>query len=281
MKNVVITGGSSGIGLSAVKAFAALGYRVLIIARNQAKLDQSAEAVRAEFPQSTIETYSLDLTDFKAVQSASSYIKTLMPTIDILALNAGLYTGSNYQTGVSGYESMISATHLGHFLLTQLLLDHLLKSEDPRVVVTASEAHRVGGLDIDSFSSPKYSKLPYLGPIWGYGQSKLANILFTRELAKRLDSQDVFVSCFHPGVVDTGFSRNIPKRLVDFGSKFLITPEKGADTLVYLATDSTVARLSGQYFYKRKVIKGNKKSRSDTLSKRLWDESEKILADYV
>ena len=278
MKNVLITGGSSGIGLAAAEDFAAKGYKVLIAARSESKLQEAVSSIKAKYKNANIAYLTVDLADFNDVRIFADKVKTAMPVIDILALNAGLYTGAKYEFGRSGYEMMISATHLGHFLLTQLLLDHVKASKDGRIVVTSSEGHRAGRLDIETFTKPKYASLSYLGTTLGYGQAKLANILFTRELAKKLDGTTVKVNCFHPGVVATGFTRDIPKAFDKIAQKFLISSEKGARTLVYLADAHEAARFNGEYFIRQKLRRPTAQARSDASAKLLWEESERIVA---
>jgi NAD(P)-dependent dehydrogenase (short-subunit alcohol dehydrogenase family) len=277
MKNVLITGGNSGIGLAAAEQFLDKGYRVIIAARNQGKLDEALEGLKTRTGSDLVSAYSIDLSDFEAVKVFAETIKKEMPVIDILALNAGVYTGASYDKGVSGYELMISATHLGHFLLTHLLLDSLKASAKPRVVVTSSLGHMIGGLDIESFKEPKYASIPYLGPLWGYGQAKLANILFTREFTRRFADTNIVANCFHPGAVDTGFSRYIPSFLVKATRSFLITPEKAAKTLVYLGDSDDIGDKRGEYFVGRKISMTSAKAKDTQLAKDLWLESEKIL----
>jgi len=224
-----------------------------------------------------VSAYSVDLSDFEAVKVFAEDMKKTMPVIDVLALNAGIYTGSKYQKGASGYEMMISATHLGHFLLTDLVMPNLEASDDARIIVTSSEGHRVGGLDVSSFTKPKYASLPFLGPLWGYGQAKLANILYTRELAKRLRNSNIKVNCFHPGAIDTGFTRDIPNIVAKPAKMFLITAEQAAKTLVYLADAPEAAKITGEYFIGRRERKTSAKANSEKLAKDLWSESERSL----
>lgn len=278
MKNVIITGGSSGIGFAAAQHFCNKGYRVLVIARNPEKLQQAVASLNQSEGSGEAIALALDLSDFTQVRAAIGEIQQLMPSIDILALNAGLFSGRSYAMTHGGYESMIATTHLGHFELTRLLLENLKQSQDPRIVVTASDAHWAGGIEPASFTHPKYAKLPYFGVIWGYGQSKLANILFTREFAKRYADSGITITCFHPGIVNTGLGRDLNQRVADFISQFLLAPAKAAEAIVYLAEDPAVKALNGKYFYKNKPHRCSKKARSRKLASELWEETEKYLA---
>lgn len=280
MKTAIITGGSSGIGLAAAKQLAEKGYNLLLAARTQSKLDSAKCDIEAAYPDVDVQTYSIDLSDFQAVRGFANYIKTTYSIIDVLALNAGSYSGARYFMGTGGYEMMMSTTHLGHFLLTHHVLGLLKHAEQPRIVVTSSIAHRIASLDIDSFAQPKYSQIPYLGTLWGYGQSKLANILFVRRLAQELANTAVKVNCFHPGGVDTGIFDRLPNLITKTFQLFLITPKQAAKTLIYLATDANLPE-TGKYFSKGKVDKITKAASSKSNADTLWQESERILAEYL
>lgn len=280
MKNVVITGGSSGIGLAAAKQLVEKGYRVLIAARSEDKLSKAVEEMKAADSDAQVEYLCVDLADFNSAKAFALKVKELMPVIDVLALNAGLYTGAKVQYGKSGYEMMISTTHLGHFLVAEILLENVKAAEAGRIIVTSSEGHRMGSIDIETFTEPKQGIIPYVNPMLLYCQSKLANILFTRELSERLEGTGVTVNCFHPGVVATGFTRDVPRSWDVIFQRIFISPEKGAQTLVYLADSPDVADVSGKYFANKKVRITSFKAKNKALAKLLWDESDRILQDF-
>lgn len=281
MKNVLITGGSSGIGLAAARHFYHKGYRVLILARNPDKLKAAENELNQSKGPGSAYSLALGLSNFAQVVASTEQISTLMPRIDILVLNAGLFSGRFYQTTKSGDETMMATTHLGHFLLTQQLLENLQQAKDARIVVTASEAHRIGKIDQLSFNQPKYASWPYLGSVWGYGRSKLANILFTREFAKRYSDSGITISCFHPGIVNTGLGRELNKTLADFVSKFLLSPAKAAEAILFLAEDPSVKQHNGAYFYKNKVRKAVNGATNSKTAHFLWQETERHLAEYL
>ncbi len=274
MKHVLITGGSSGIGLAAAEQFLNQGIKVILVARDVTKLQKARDDLEKKVGSKNIDIYSVDLADFGAIRDFADRYKQEYESLEVLALNAGLYTGAKYRMGASGYELMIASTHLGHFLLVHELMQMLERSKS-RIVVTSSLGHRVGGLDIGSFTKPKYAAFPYIGPLWGYGQAKLANILFTREFAKRFSDKGIVINCFHPGAVDTGFTRHIPKLFANMATAFLIKPETAAKTLLYLSDDNL--RVSGEYFFAKKVASTSKKAKDDDLALKLWEASEEMV----
>jgi len=280
MKNIVITGGSSGIGLAAARQLVEHGHRVLIAARSEDKLSEAVTEMKAADSNAQVEYLCVDLADFNSAKAFALKVKEKMPVIDVLALNAGLYTGAKVSYGKSGYEMMISTTHLGHFLVTEILLENVKAAEAGRIIVTSSEGHRMGSLNIETFTAPKQGLLPYVNPLLLYCQSKLANILFTRSLAEKLEGTGVTVNCFHPGVVATGFTRDVPKAWDVIFQKVFISPEKGAQTLVYLAESPDVAEVSGEYFANKKIRFTSFKAKNKALAKLLWDESDSIIAEY-
>lgn len=265
-KNVLITGGNSGIGLEMARALAAGGDRVIIASSDLDKSQAAADEVKAQNPDAQIEAMALNLADFAAIDSFAQELLQRMPVIDVLILNAGLYT-HGLRTLDNGLEAMIGIMHFGHFRLTDKLLDAVKAADQGRIVVTSSVAHKLGKLNKASFKDPSKHSLAFSG----YAQAKLANLLFTRELALQLEGSNVVVNAFHPGAVATGIWRELPGPLRAIIMKFLVTSEQGADTAVWLANAPEAAKFNGEYFTKRKIASTSKAGRDMALAKDLWE----------
>lgn len=268
-RNVLITGGNSGIGLEMARALAGRGDRVIIASRDLQKSQAAVQDIRAQHPAADIEALTLDLGDFADVDRFARELLAKMPVIDVLMLNSGLYTHGLRKLG-NGLESMIGIMHFGHFRLTQRLLDALKSAPQGRIVVTSSVGHNFGKIDQASFTDPSRHKLSFMG----YAQAKLANLLFTRELARRLQGTRVTINAFHPGAVLTGIWAELPKPLQPVIGLFLISSAKGADTAVWLATAPELGSVTGEYFFKRRKEKSSAASRDSALAAWLWADSE-------
>lgn len=267
--NIVITGASGGIGLEMARDLADNADQIVMTGRNANKLATAVAGINQQNA-GNIEGAALDLGDFEAVRGFAHRLSTSMPRIDVLVLNAGLYTRKLHRLD-NGFEAMIGVMHLGHFLLTHLLLENLLAAPAPRIVVTSSEAHKNRPrIDYDSFTNPKRHKLGY----HGYGQAKLANLLFTRELARRYGNRGLIANAFHPGVVATGVWRELPAPLPWLAEKFMLSPAEGADTGSWLATSKAAAEFNGEYCVNRRVARGSSVSRDKDLAAELWDRSQ-------
>ena len=268
-RNVLITGGNSGIGYEMALALARQGDRVIIAARNQGKSLEAVGQIQAACPGAQIEAMPLDLADFANVDAFARELLAKMPVIDVLILNAGLYT-LKLGTLASGYESMMGIMHFGHFRLARQLLPAVQAAAQGRIVVTSSMIHQLGKIDEQSFKDPSR----HTTGLHAYGQAKLANLLFTRDLARRLKNTKVTVNAFHPGAVATGIYRQLPGFMQPLIRLTMLTPAQGADTAVWLATAPELANVSGEYFIGRKLKKGSKLSRDGELAKHLWQVSE-------
>jgi retinol dehydrogenase-14 len=268
-RNVLITGGNSGIGYEMALAFAAQGDHVIIAARSESKSQAAIDRIKARYPASRVEALPLDLADFGDVDRCAVAVLKKMPTIDVLILNAGLYTMKLY-TLANGYEAMMGIMHFGHFRLAQHLLEAVKAAKQGRIVVTSSMIHKLGKIDEASFTRPQ----KHLTGLHAYGQAKLANLLFTRELAQRLKGSNVTVNAFHPGAVATDIYRQLPDFMQPLIRATMVTPAQGADTAVWLATDPSLTQVSGEYFVGRKLKPGSKASQDATLATKLWALSE-------
>lgn len=277
-KTVLITGGNTGIGLATAKALGALGAEIIITSRD----DSKGAAAKAEIEQTigrSIRLERLDLASFASIRAFASRILETTPRLDVLINNAGLILDKRVTTE-EGFEATFGINHIGHFLLTDLLLERLRESTPARIVVLASDAHyrAKSGLDFDDLMSER-------GSFRGfdvYAKSKLANVMFTRELAKRLEGSGVTVNAAHPGVVATEFAGKDDTRGIIgifFGliRPFLRTPEKGAATSVFLASSKEVEGVSGKYFADSREKPPSRPARDDEACKRLWEISEALI----
>jgi NAD(P)-dependent dehydrogenase (short-subunit alcohol dehydrogenase family) len=268
-RNVLITGGNSGIGYEMALALAQQGDRVIIAARSDSKNRDAVAAIKAQHPTANVEAMALDLADFGNVDRFAAELLKKMPVIDVLILNAGLFTTKLYALA-NGYEAMMGIMHFGHFRLTGHLLEAVKASAQGRIIVTSSMMHAIGKINEASFRD--YTR--HFSGMGAYGQAKLANLLFTRELAKRLKGTRVTVNAFHPGAVATDIYRQAPSWTQPLIRATMITPKKGADTAIWLATEPSLANVSGEYFVSRRKKSGSKLSRNAEVAAQLWSLSE-------
>ena len=272
-KVCLITGANAGIGLETARAIAEKGARVVMTARDRAKGEAAVEDVKASTGNDRVSLLELDLASLASVRKAASEFLAAHNRLDMLVNNAGLILQTRQETE-DGFEATLGVNHFGHFLFTHLLLDRIEASAPARIVNVSSEAHRQAkdmGFD-DLHSKSGYS-------MWGaYGRSKLANILFTTELAERLEGKGVLVNALHPGVVQTRFGRDGDiGGFMGFAFKvvgpFLTTPAKGARTSVHVATSPSVEGTSGKYFKNSRPVAPSKAALDRDAAKRLWEIS--------
>jgi NAD(P)-dependent dehydrogenase (short-subunit alcohol dehydrogenase family) len=272
-KTIVATGATSGIGEAAVLVLAGMGARVVLIARDEARAKVTMQKLNAKAPGLDHRLHLADLSSMAETRKVGAAITASEPRIDVLINNAGALF-SNRRVTPEGLELTFALNHVAYFALTEALCDTLVASAPARIVSTSSTAHHGANLDFNDLQSAKgHSGLK------AYGGSKLANILFTRELARRLVGTGVTANCLHPGVVATRFgdsSGGFAGLLIPFLRLFFISPEAGADTIVYLASAPEVADTTGGYFVKRKLTEPSAAARDDAAAKRLWIESEKL-----
>ncbi len=278
-KVVVVTGANVGIGLETAVGVAELGATTVLACRNTAK----AEAAQKEVTQRTwnddVHMVMLDLADLASVKKAADDVLSRWNRLDVLVNNAG-GTWSARQLTAQGFEQTFGVNHLGHFYLTALLLDRLRAAAPSRIINVTSVGHHAAfhGMRFDDLQSERgYEAME------AYCRSKLANVLFTRQLAARLDGSGVTANAAHPGPVRSGFGMDGDLTgLMGFGMRlvrpFEISPRRGARTSTYLATSPEVATKSGMYWVRRKPGHMSRHARDDEASARLWDESEKLLA---
>ena len=272
-KVVLITGGTSGIGKAAATALAGMGAEVVVTGRNRQKSEDAVEEIRHESGNQKVSFLLADLAVQAEVRRLAEEFEASHDRLDVLVNNAGLYKARRTETP-DGIEMTLAVNHLAPFLLTNLLLDLLKKSAPSRVINVSSEAERWGKIDLDDLQSERrYRGFPV------YGKSKLANIMFTYELAERLRGTGVTVNCMHPGSVNTNMGRSergLGILLFRAFKPFMRSPEKGADTLVYLAASPDVEGVTGRYFNDREVTESSEESYDRTLRKKLWEASEEL-----
>jgi NAD(P)-dependent dehydrogenase (short-subunit alcohol dehydrogenase family) len=276
-KTVVVTGANSGIGFETAAALASMGARVLVTARNADKGRAAVAAITQRLPgEGRVQLVVFDLADLASVRQGAAEILDQAPRLDVLVNNAGLVLSERVETVD---EATFAINHLGPVLLTNLLLERMTASAPSRVVNVASTAHTTArkGIPFDDLQSAKH----YRG-MRVYGQSKLANILFTLELARRFQGTGLTANSLHPGTVRTGYGRGGDARgLLGFGitiaSPFFLSAAKGARTSVYLASSPEVERVSGEYFVKCKPRRPRRWAQDAEAAQRLWQVSEELV----
>lgn len=274
-KHVVVTGASNGIGLETALGLARLGASVALVARDRAKGEAALVAVREASAGGTPSLFLADLGSLGQVRRLAGELAGALPRIDVLVNNAGAVHAARKESP-DGIELTFAVNHLAPFLLTNQLLPRLRASAPSRVVTVSSEAHRLGPLDLDDLQARRgYSAMKV------YGRSKLANVLFSNELARREAGTGVTSNSLHPGVVATGFGRNDPgwfRVLVTLGRPFLAAPEKGARTSIHVAAAPELAGVTGRYFKDLREVSPAAFARDDAVQRRLWDLSERLVA---
>jgi len=274
-KTVVATAATSGLGEVAVLALARMGARIVFIARDERRAEATLKKLETQAPRLGHARHLADLSLIAETRRAGQAIAEQEPRVDVLMNNAGAMF-SDRRVTPEALEMTFALNHMAYFTLTAALTEKLAASAPARVVSTSSTAHQGMSLDFSDLQSARR----YNG--WqAYGRSKLANILFTRELARRLGGTGVTANCFHPGFVATRFgeaSGGLTSLLIPFARMFAITADQGADTLVYLASSPDVVDATGAYFVKRTVAEPSRDARDDSAAKRLWDASDALAA---
>ena len=274
-KIVVATGATSGIGENAVEILARQGARIVFVARTRERADALLRRLEAIAPGLGHRSHLGDLSLMREAKRIGGEIAAAEPRVDVLINNAGAFF-ANRRVTAEGLEQTFALNHMSYFILTALLLDNVKAAPAGRIISTASGAHRGATLDFDDLQGAKS-----FNGLRAYQRSKLANILFTRELARRLSGERVTANCFHPGVVASRFGDEAGGWAAPafwLVKWFALSPEKGADTLVYLAGSPEVAKLSGEYFIKRKVAPTTAAARDTDAARRLWQVSEGLAA---
>jgi NAD(P)-dependent dehydrogenase (short-subunit alcohol dehydrogenase family) len=269
MPLVLLTGATRGIGAAAAVDLAREGVEIALVGRDRERVRDVAVRARAAGGDAPVHEHVADLALMADVRTLANEVRDRYEHIDVLANNAGALFATRKQTS-EGFEQTFALNHLAPFLLTNLLRDRLAGG---RVVTTSSDAHKAGVLNLDDLQSEKsYAAMRV------YGVSKLCNILFTRELARR--APELHANCFHPGVVRTGFGKNdngIWKILTTLGAPFFRSPQRGARSLVWLATSEQAGDLTGKYVQDEQVIEPSAQAQDETLAEGLWERSAKLV----
>ncbi len=270
-KRCIVTGANAGIGLEIASALARDGADVTLVCRNPGRGAAAVDAIRDATGNPRVALAVCDVGDPDAVRACCATLANGGSRIDVLVNNAGVWAPRRQLTP-AGRELMLAINHLGPFLMTNLLLDRLAGA---RVVTTSSAAHSMARMDLDDLDAARrWSAMRQ------YGVTKLANILFTRELARRARDRGVVATCFHPGAVGSEFGQDDPG-IMRFGmrlaKRFLRTPAQGADTGIWLATAPESASLSGQYVVDRRVTTPRGQGTDDRLAAALWDASARLV----
>lgn len=269
----VVTGATSGIGQETAIALAGMGMRLALVCRDPRRGEATVAAIRERTGSTAVSLFRADLGVQADIRRVADDLLAACPRIDLLVNNAGIVNLRHEKT-VDGIESVFATNHLAYFLLTLLLLPRLRASAPSRIVNVASDAHRIGRIDFDDLGSERSYKAMRV-----YGTSKLANILFTYELARRLAGSGVTVNCVHPGAVATRLGQNngrVATVLTKVLAPFFRSPARGAATSIRVAIDPALAGVTGGYFANEKQKRSSRASYDEAVARRLWDVSAEL-----
>ena len=272
-KVCMVTGATAGIGIVTAKALAQQGATVIVAGRNKEKSVSTVDQIRKETGNHDVEYILADLSVQKEVRKLSDDFKSKFKRLDILVNNAGAVFDKRFETA-DGLEMTFALNHLSYFLLTDLLLDTIKASVPSRIINVSSDAHKGAKINFDDIQGKKK-----YGAMRAYGQSKLANILFTYELARKLEGSGVTSNALNPGFVASSFGSNMSgafRLILRFLQLFAMSSENGAETSIYLATSPNVANINGKYFVKKKEVRTSVESYDKNVGEKLWEVSEEL-----
>jgi NAD(P)-dependent dehydrogenase (short-subunit alcohol dehydrogenase family) len=277
-KICLITGANSGIGKAASIELAAKFDKLILVVRNRVRGERAVQEIFEKSGNHNIDLIVASLSSFDSIRTLAKIILEKYEHIDVLINNAGAYFSKRHITA-DGIEATFNINYLSRFLLTNLLLPLIKKSDAGRIINVSGESHRFGKINFDDLMfEKKYNSVKAVK------QSKLADILFTYELARRLKDTDIIVNCLHPGAVATSSIDNNPdissfiKCAYKFIRPFLKTPEEGAETIIYLATGNDLERITGKYFIDNKIAASSAASYDENLASELWMVSEQLIS---
>jgi NAD(P)-dependent dehydrogenase (short-subunit alcohol dehydrogenase family) len=269
-KLCIATGANAGIGRETAIGLAKLGARVVMVCRDPGRGEKALREIKHESGSDRVELMICDLSSQKSIRRFADEFSRRYDRLDVLVNNAGVFLRQRSLTE-NGIESTFAVNHLGYFLVTRLLLDLLKKSAPSRIINVASTAHKYGKIDVNAWPTGRdYSAFA------AYANSKLANVLFTYELARRLEGTGVTANCLHPGAVASNLFRGLPGFLEALIRLVTISPERGARTSIYLASSREVEGITGKYFARRRPVKSSEASYDLEAARRLWEVSEEL-----
>ncbi len=271
-KVVIVTGANTGIGRETARGLLAEGATVVLAVRNLEKGEEARADIVASTGHADAEVMELDLASTASIRAFAAAFKARFDRLDVLVHNAGIWTRARSQT-VDGFETTFGVNHLGPFLLTHELKDVLLRSAPARIVVVSSALHYRGEI---AWDDPQFERKAY-GATRAYNQSKLANVLFTKALARRLSGTGVTVNALHPGVVATELTRELPGFVKAIAGLFMLTPAQGAATSLHVALSDEGGQVSGEYFERSHAKTPSRAARDEAAQERLWKLSERLL----
>lgn len=276
---MIVTGATNGIGLVSAHELARTGATVVLVGRNPQRIESAMAQIQSDVPDAKLDSFAADLSRISEVQLLANYITDSYDRVDVLLNNAGAFFQAQ-QVSAEGIEMTFALNHMAPFVLTNLLMRSLRASAPARVINVSSAAHQGATIDIRDIHAPKR----YSG--WkAYAQSKLCNLLFTYELAERLQDSDVTANALHPGFVKTGFGQGTPSTFSAFfgflQQYFAITPEQGAATSIYLASSPAVAAITGRYYVNKQAVPSSRASYDYTMRRQLWDLSTQLMNAHL
>jgi NAD(P)-dependent dehydrogenase (short-subunit alcohol dehydrogenase family) len=274
-KTCLVTGANSGIGKYTALELAKQQARVIMLCRNFQKAKIAHTEILKISGNPDVHILLCDLSSQEQVRQAAAKFRQEFSSLDILINNAGIIMGNKRKETEDGIEKTFAVNHLSHFMLTLLLFDLIKQSHDGRIITVSSESHRNTFYDIEDLQLKHHLYFGYRA----YGISKLCNIWFTRQLAQRCAGSNIMINCLHPGFVASDFGKSsspIAKAIIKILQPFAISPRKGAETSLYLATNDEVRHSSGLYFKDKKPVKPSKKALNDEPALQLWKQSEAL-----
>ncbi|NDJ84268.1 MAG: SDR family oxidoreductase [Chloroflexi bacterium] len=270
-KICMVTGANAGIGQAVARGLAAVGATVVMVARNRQRGEEALDQLKVETGNDAVHLLLADLSSQQSIREMVTNFKALFSRLDVLINNAGTIP-SQRMTTVDGLEMQFAVNHLSYFLLTNLLLDTLKRSAPSRIINVTSQAHQGATIHFDDLQTEQNYT-----PSRVYARTKLANVLFTYELARRLEGTGVTVNCLHPGVIATKLAQNYTGHTGPLDKRPAgDSPEKGAETPLYLATAPELADVTGKYFVKKQQAKSSGVSYNGEIAQRLWNVSAEL-----